>query len=333
MGGKVVNEKNLKVLEQYDFEVKNIRRGRESYVIDTDKGMVILKEYSGSEQRVIWMDQVCRQVIGHGMQADCPLANKDGKFISCDREENRYMVKAWVAGSEIDVRSFSEIKQSVSHLARLHLALTGFSPSEGKTQEKLPWIFEKRMRELRKISRYVRNKKRKNAFELEFMKQYGGFFERCEKAAELSREDTLFEAWERSFGEGCVCHGNYNQHNILKDEGRLAAVCYENSSIGMQSADLYDFMRKMLEKHNWSLELAQEMIQAYVKVRPLESVELKQLYIQFLFSEKFWKVANHYYNSKKTWIPDRSMQKLEKLVEQSRKQSSFLEFFYKNYVG
>lgn len=328
-----MNEKSLKVLEQYDLEVKNIRRGRESYVIDTDKGIVLLKEYSGSEQRGIWMEKICRQVIENGLYADCPMANRDGKFISSDKEENRYMVKHWIVGREIDVKNLSEVRQSVSHLARLHLALTGFSLSEGKTQEKLAGIFEKRMRELRKISRYVREKKRKNTFELEFMKQYGMFFEWCEKAAHISGQDRLLKEWERSIEEGCICHGNYNQHNILKNESGLAAVCYESSSIGMQCVDLYDFMRKMLEKHNWSVELAQGMLESYVKVRPLASAELEQLYIQFLFPEKFWKIANHYYNSKKTWIPDRSMQKLGKLVEQSKNQSRFLENFYQNYVG
>lgn len=41
----------------------------------------------------------------------------------------------------------------------------------------------------------------------------------------------------------------------------------------MQMADLYRFMRKILEKYSWDLHLAQKMLSAYDSVRPLSESE------------------------------------------------------------
>lgn len=328
-----MNEKNLKVLEQYELEVNSVRRGRDCYLADTDQGLVLLKEYNGSNKRCEWMEQVCRCLETEGMPVEMPLRNREGSFISTDREERRFLVKQWVNGREIDVKNSGELLQATAHLALLHSMLKGFSVSEAVCRVSLPDVYEKRMKELRKIYRYIRGKKRKNAFELEFLGQYGHFMDLCVQAGAHAKEEAAQEVQERAWNEGYVCHGDYNQHNILKYDGQLVAVNFENCGIGSPTLDLYSFMRKMLEKHNWSMELGDAMLQAYLKRHPLSDGELFELYIQFEFSEKFWKIANRYYNSKKTWIPDRSLQKLEKLVSQSKQQEAFLQHYKQVYLA
>lgn len=326
-----MNERNLKVLEQYELEVRNVRRGRDSYILDTDRGIVLLKEYKASMQRAAWMEKVCRTAKEAGLQTDIPIADREGNYVSSDREEKRYMVKLWTPGREMDVKNSREISEAVENLARLHTHLTGFAGEESNVLEKREQLYEKRMRELRKIWRYIKAKKQKNAFEMSFMKEYSGFMELCEKALELSGQERVQTVRNDGWEKGCVCHGDYNQHNVLKDTDHMVTVNFENCRIGIQTVDLYCFMRKILEKHNWRIELAKEMLQTYTKQRKLSEAELEDLYIQFLFPEKFWKISNRYYNSKKTWIPDRSMQKLDKIMEQSLKKKNFLEYLRDNY--
>ncbi|MCI8371388.1 MAG: CotS family spore coat protein [Lachnospiraceae bacterium] len=328
-----MNEKNLKVLEQYELEIRNMRKGRGSYILDTNRGLVLLKEYNGSEQRAVWIENVCSTVNESGMRADLPIANKEGHYVSSDRDEKRYMLKSWVAGREIDLRDSKEIYGAVKNLAALHTVLHGFDIEDSKTSPDLEQLFTKRMRELRKIMHYIKDKKRKNAFEMDFMKYYESYFQKCSKALELASKESVRAARNAIWKKGNVCHGDYNQHNILKEDHQFVTVNFENCRIGSQTEDLYCFMRKMLEKHNWDLQLASEMMDLYMGQRELSQEELQLLYIQFLFSEKFWKIANHYYNSKKTWIPDRSQQKLDVMIQQLENQNSFLEYFYSQYVS
>ena len=46
-----MNEKSLKLLEQYDLELISARRGRGSYICETSLGKKLLTDYTGSEKR------------------------------------------------------------------------------------------------------------------------------------------------------------------------------------------------------------------------------------------------------------------------------------------
>ena len=63
----------------------------------------------------------------------------------------------------------------------------------------------------------------------------------------------------------------------------------------------------------------------YEKVKEITTEEKKLLYCHLAYPEKFWKIANHYNNSKKVWLSDRNLEKIEKVIEQERSREEFLE--------
>ena len=79
----------------------------------------------------------------------------------------------------------------------------------------------------------------------------------------------------------------------------------------MQMADLYRFMRKILEKYSWDLHLAQKMLSEYDSVRPLSESEWQNLRVRFCYPEKYWKLANHYYTHNKAVISGKNVEKLK----------------------
>jgi len=80
-----------------------------------------------------------------------------------------------------------------------------------------------------------------------------------------------------------------------------------------------------MEKHNWNTGLGMDMIRAYDKVRRLEPWELHQICVRMSYPEKFWKVANHYFNSKKSWANNRDGEKLAKICAQEQERTEFLK--------
>ena len=44
----------------------------------------------------------------------------------------------------------------------------------------------------------------------------------------------------------------------------------------------------------------------------------------FLYPEKFWKIVNHYYNGNKSWVSEKSIGKLQSLIELEEKRQKFL---------
>ena len=58
------------------------------------------------------------------------------------------------------------------------------------------------------------------------------------------------------------------------------------------------------------------------------TVKLKYLYVYLAYPEKFWKIANRYYNSHKAWLSGRNIEKLEKVVAQEDAREQFLKMLF-----
>ena len=136
---------------------------------------------------------------------------------------------------------------------------------------------------------------------------------------------------QQALEEGHFCHGEYTHHNILVNGSRMAVINFEKCSINVQINDLYQFMRKILEKQNYDLRLGSRMLRSYEEKKPLTVEEREYLGIRMGYPEKFWKLANYYYNTNKAWIPGKHMEKLEKFLGQQEKRVSFSrELLYNN---
>lgn len=88
--------------------------------------------------------------------------------------------------------------------------------------------------------------------------------------------------------------------------------------------DLYRFMRKVMEKHDWNMQLGLAMLEAYDRMRTMSDIERTCLYYLFLYPEKYWKQINFYYNANKAWIPDRNIEKMRNLEAQQECRNRFL---------
>ena len=72
-------------------------------------------------------------------------------------------------------------------------------------------------------------------------------------------------------------------------------------------------MRKILEKSGWNINLAEEMLKTYHRIRPISAEEWENLKIRFTYPEKFWKLSNYYYTHNKAWISEKNTEKLQAL--------------------
>ena len=57
-----MNEKYVEALEQYELEIFSVRKGRGSWICETEDGCKLLKEYRGTVKRLEFEDQVLDQL-------------------------------------------------------------------------------------------------------------------------------------------------------------------------------------------------------------------------------------------------------------------------------
>lgn len=326
-----MNDRGIGVLEQYDFEVRNIYKGRGALILETDRGLKSFREFTGSKKKLVFQKEVLDHIKAAGMRSDFIVKNKEGGLLCADKDETVYIVREWYEARECNIRDEGEICLAVEHLARLHGVCRGMTFSEEvdiqNYRQDVREVMRKHNREMKKTRNYMRERRGKTDFEIFFLRHFQEFYEKAMEAERRLSESGYEELSKKAAGEHAVCHGSYNHHNVVFGRGRIMTLDYERCYVDVQLSDLYDFMRKVLEKWDWDAKIGQRMLERYDRVRPVSQEEWAYLLLRFSYPEKFWKIANHYYNSRKSWIPDKNMEKLKILIGQEGKKEEFLREF------
>lgn len=350
-----MNDRAVELLEQYEIEVLRTRKGRGAILCETNRGCLILKEYAGSQERIALQDRLLKQVAEAGLvQAEMIMPDREGALFVKDNDGIKYVLKTWQDGRECNIHDRGECVEAVRLLARLHENMTLSSDMPG-----LPEAFsaekdyDKRNRELKRVRNYLQQKKQKSWFELNLRKALDGFLEQALEVTEEWREyadlpaeggqgtvsvdgtgnDMAVGKNEESTADGGTvrfCHGDYQYHNILQGSSGWFLVNFEKYQRDNPVRDLYLLLRKLLEKENWSVSLGAELLEAYEKERPISAHSRIDLYYRLAYPEKFWKIANFYYNSGKSWIPGKNQEKLEKVMAQEKEKQHFLDEVFRD---
>lgn len=354
-----MNDRAVELLGQYEIEVLRTRKGRGAILCETSQGSLILKEYAGSQERIALQDRLLKQVAEAGLvQVEMIVPDREGSLYVKDNDGVKYVLKTWQEGRECGIHDREECVEAVRLLARLHENMTlpsdtpGLPPAFSVEKE-----YDKRNRELKRVRNYLQQKKQKSWFELSLRKALEGFLEQAQAVTEEWKEyaavleedgaETGTEAARRenvrngtdvgkkagsAAGEGTVafCHGDYQYHNILQGSSGWFLVNFEKYVRDNPVRDLYLLLRKLLEKENWSVSLGAELLEAYEKERRVSAHSRIDLYYRLAYPEKFWKIANFYYNSGKAWIPGKNQEKLERVIEQEKEKQHFLDEVFRD---
>lgn len=313
----------LSILEQYEVTVKDSYRGRGALLCRTQEGLFLIREFRGSEKKLAIQQEILLQIQkNQEIKVDVILANKEGSLITTDEEGIPYVVRHWFEARECDTRSKEDILRSVKALAKIHKCME-LPVTEDYAAASLEDEFLRHNRELRKIRKFIRQKRKKNEFETMFLANVDLFLEQGEIAEEKLRLSGYVSLRQECLEKGSICHGEMNQHNVLLASSWEAVTNFEHWNFDIQAGDLYRFMRKILEKYNWEEHLAKQMLEAYDNIRPLSEKEWENLKIRFQYPEKFWKLANYYYTHNKAWISGKTIEKLNRLVEQREAWENF----------
>lgn len=311
------------ILSAYPNEFTGTMKGRGSLLCTDADGIWLLKEYHGSVHRLELLEETLDALRAHGFLTERLVRTTEGGLSYTDIDGIRYFLRKTHQGRECDTRNADEVLYVTRHLAGLHLLLAGLQPKV--TPEICPPTADsaaKHTRELRKVRNYVRAKKKKNEFESEFLRYYAHYTEQAEQV--LALEEKLRVPPDALQ----LCHGDFNQHNLLFTRDGLAVLGFERLHYGLRVTDLANFMRKVLEKQNWNSGLGMDMVMAYNEVGALADWELRKLYLLLLYPEKYWKIVNHYYNARKTWVSQRDTEKLIRIYGQETRREEFLSLLF-----
>lgn len=324
-------DKMTEIYGAYDLQINQVMRGRGAFILRTDKGVFQLKPMDGNPSRLDAEYELKEGLLRQGFSnIDYCIRNKDEELYTCDRYGNPYVLRKYFLGKECNPLSMQDMTSGVRNLARLHQSgQEVFRQSEKDVHIRVTGDFKKRNQALKRVNNYIMRQKSKREFELKFLKTYEYFA----KQGECCQKD--YDKLGCRDRGGChlgYCHGMYNHHSLVMTGDEVGTVGFDKFYLGNQMDDLYHFVRKMVEKNDYSIRVMSTILDEYGKVNPLSREDYEYIYINYCYPEKLYKLANQYMNGTKNWLSPKLLEKMDKFIEDEGKKQLILDRMRKMYL-
>jgi len=325
-----MHELERELQENYDIKINSISNFRDMFIANTDNGRRLIKITSLKPDRVNFIAEVKEHLYKNGFcNIDRSIYTNSGNSCITYNDQTVYMSR-YVEGRESNLDNRDEIIKCARLLAEMHRASIGFSESENSSPRnelgRLPASYRKRLDEIKKLKKNALKGRMK--FDNLMCRHVDYFYDLGERALNLldaSQYPALVEEAEKSKN---ISHHDFNHHNIFLQNNELYLINFEYCCYDLKVYDLVNLLRRKMRKCQWNIGEAEQIINEYSKIQPLTSSEFDLMKIMLMFPQKFWRVVNKYYNSRKSWSEQSYINRLEEVIEEVRYLKEFLERFF-----
>ncbi len=322
------------IADNYGLEVKNLFPYKDTFMIVTAQGRKVIKKIPFSVDRLRFVHGAKEHLACNGFDNTdryiCTLSGEPGFMYN----NACYTLTEFSEGRESNFDSDNDVKRAALVLADLHKASKGYSaPENSKVQDdlgKLPGFFAKRLDDIKKMKKQAR--KGKSRFDQLFLQYVDYFIELGEKASQELESSDYALITERTRKEGLFCHHDYTHHNILMEGEKVIVTNFDYCCHELRVYDIANFIRRKMRKCDWDISKTELIIQSYNSVETLNSEELAVMKIILQFPQKFWRVVNRYYNSRRSWSEKSFIMRLQEVIDEVEPLNTFLSGYQRIFL-
>ena len=308
------------VFKDFGINVKKCYKVRGAYICETNKGTKVIHKSDYTPAQINLQHNIKEHLIERGFNGvdRLYLSKNDTPYTVC---YNRVFVMTdWQNATEIDFYNESDIHYTMRVLAQLHIAGEGFDAPGGNVREakikNLGVTYEKRYKETIKLKKRISNVGNKTDFEVLYFQNASKYIELQEMAMGLFYQEDYKKLIELARNKQTIAHHQYTYHNIKKiDEDHLVVSGFERSRYDVQLTDLVYVIKRIMQKNQWDIDLLLKIIDSYNKIRPLSPNEWTIMQGMIIFPDKFSKLCNTYYYSKRKWNYNMFYRKFDNMLE------------------
>ncbi len=324
-----MHELERELQENYDIKINSISNFRDMFIANTDNGKRLIKITSLKPDRVSFIAEVKEHLYNNGFcNIDRTIYTNSGSPCITLNEQTVY-ISNYVEGRESNLDNQDECIKCARLLAKMHRASVGFNQSEGSNPRvelgRLPAGYRKRLDEIKKLKKNAVKGKMK--FDNLMSKHVDYFYELGERALCLLETSDYYDLVEDAEKSKNISHHDFNHHNIFVQNNEMYLINFEYCCYDLKVYDLVNLLRRKMRKCQWDIDEAAIIINEYSKIESLSESELDLMKIMLMFPQKFWRVINKYYNSRKGWSEQNYISRLEEVIDEVKYLKDFLEKF------
>lgn len=328
-GGRQMQGIEKEIMQKYDFSVREITPCKDSYVVNSSKGRMLLEKTLLPPGRLRFV---------HGAKehlCDNHFESLDRYFFTIDGEpfftyeQCNYILSALVEGRECNFENRNDVISASKTLALLHRASRGYVPPVGSHVQdelgKLPIYFGKRLSEMKKLKGIA--KKGKHKFDYLFLKHVDYFYTLGESTLQELAASRYSAMVEQARRDGIFCHHDYTHSSILINDDKTSIIHFDFCCFELKAYDIVNLIRRKMRKCEWDIREAEMILNSYRIEEPLSRDDLTVIRLMLSFPQKFWRISNRFYNSKRSWSERGYMVKMQEAVDEIGSHRAFIESF------
>jgi CotS family spore coat protein len=315
----------------YGIRVQKCVPVRAVWKLTTDRGEYALKKVVHAKEKLMFIYQATEHLWKNGFTNLARfIPTREGHpFI--EGADGRYFLTEWIEGRESDLEDPAELKQAVELMARFHLASRGFVPTiDAMTKTRWAgWIerFEKELQDLvtQKLRIMETPSDQWTEMEQVFMQTIEPMLEMAEMGVKLLHQSDFPQVLGRERKLRGFIHGDFTYHNfILTADGNMSVIDFDYCAFELRVHDLARFMRKMLRRSHWDVDLGHTILSDYHAIAPLCDGELEVLRAVLYFPQRYWRAVERGFVSRR-YSPQNAMKKMKQEVADIEQWRMFMQ--------
>jgi len=322
------------ISERFGFQ-REVSVVRDMCKVPTATGQICIKKVGYGIDRLIFIHNAKEYLVKNGfIFVDRFYSSPEGNPYILFNDEI-FVAIDWITGRDCEFKKQEDVKTAAQTLANFHKGIEGYLPSTGiKLRNELgllPHTLKKRSEELLRLKKVAQ--KSRNRFDFLFIDNVDFFIERSFASLEIMYSPAYSMIVQKAKEKREYCHRDYSFHNLAFDKNEnLYLQNFDFFSSEVKIYDVASFLRKIMSEYNWNVDVALQVVNWYDTISKIDQDEIAVLAALMEFPQKFWRIANRYYNSRRT-RPENGF--YNKLLDVVQEKEIFRDFIlkFKSQVG
>lgn len=323
-------------LSQWDINIYQAEKVRAAWKLYTDQGVFSLKKTPLPPARLTFIAEGAVYVRRNNFIKTLEyLPLRTGTFFLTNKTD-RFVLTRWIEGKESNMKDPRQEYQAAVTMAQFHQASQGFHPSVELPRVSRLGLLEKDLavftNEIADFFTTASQHPSPGKLENFIIQNNDGFLTKAHEALDLLKNFNYPHFIRRFSHTFALLHQDFAYHNLIRHQGEIYLIDLDYLTWDLRCIDIVKFLRRNLRTFGWKKKTAENILQGYQSITPLEPEEFQLIYILLSFPYKYWQTLHIHFQRPRKHHLKRPLRTLKLLVEQEKDKDNFLKYFAEKYL-
>jgi len=303
-----------KILENYEVNVKNVKKTKGYYIINEKNAAYALKKTTDSAERMEFRYRVQKNLLSNDFNnIEKIYATIEGSpFVSY--EEQKYFLTDYIPGTEADFNDKNTLSKVLCKLSDFHQKSKGLSlvPDEFYAFH-IGISLKKMLTELSSFRKKINFTKGLRDFDLIFLKNYEYYEKNIHKALEIIAKTNYNEKLKKTSLHNSICHNLLKKETIVCVDDEIFLSAFDRCLVDHATSDIAMIINKYTKYSEDRRISVTEIIDMYSDSghNKLDEDDYSIILAKLLMPTGFLSALKQYYMKKRSWAPSAVTSDLE----------------------